>query len=222
LNCPCCRVPMNTNLEYGHPVNNLIRGLNIEQLKKAVDALALVSLANQREAVLPEMNDEEFENMPSGTQLEIAYRKLAFYNCKACEYPFFGGLVDCVADMEAQQDGPQERKCLNCSIGKSKARCGCDLENLIFKCMCCCNPATYHCGGTEFYCNRCHDDLYTAHPCPGPEKCPLGIVHPVNCVGTIGGGKAVTPFAIFCKQCGPLGHLWDCDAGSNMNGLDKN
>ena len=52
-------------------------------------------------------------------------------------------------------------------MSKDIRNCKHPTEFLSYKCMCCCTVATWYCGATNFYCDRCHDDLHTIYPCLG-------------------------------------------------------
>jgi len=57
-------------------------------------------------------------------------------------------------------------------------------EQIDWKCMFCCSVALFHCFGTHYFCNACHDE-YCRPPynqvetkdCNG-VNCPLGVPHP--------------------------------------------
>jgi len=51
----------------------------------------------------------------------------------------------------------------------------------MFKCDSCCAVATWNCFSNH-YCERCHNQACDPkhYPCPGPEKCCLGMPHPPN------------------------------------------
>jgi len=134
-----------------------------------------------------------------------------YFACRECRHPYFGGKKDCAAGVEQSNKKKTDYECMPCVAARE---CGCAPENLTYKCMLCCSPATYYCLGTEFYCDRCHGDLRTVHPCPGPGKCPLGVEHPPNQVGTHGGGKPQRPFALSCGICGPIAKPYKGELGN--------
>ena len=111
-----------------------------------------------------------------------------------------------------------KKLCMDCIRRATQTGdCKHGFDELQYKCIKCCAPATYYCLGTEFYCDRCHSDLSTLYPCPGPHKCPLGFPHPPNTIGTHGGGGRVVPFAISCSICGPIARSFDNSILSNFS-----
>lgn len=85
--------------------------------------------------------------------------RCAFYECKTCQKPFFGGLIDC--EQEAQQTNTSDLNCATCllkKVGYGQKICsehGGD-QNIIWKCMYCCSEATYICNmGTLHLCKSC-------------------------------------------------------------------
>jgi len=71
----------------------------------------------------------------------------------------------------------------------------------LFKCASCCDVATWHCY-SHHYCERCHNQASEPkhYPCPGPDKCPLGMLHPPNGEG-VHCSKDVVSFCIGCAAC---------------------
>jgi len=322
ISCPLCRQV----LEHGEFENERLR--DIKQLKQTTDLLALDSLKeNVREIIPGSHPGRKLKRMSSIDQLELAYRKLAFYQCGKCLRPYCGGTISCsdaadqafsegpnppIAALEENpappdvpmeldgqenpvpllddslvdddehgveskreapsgsdetdddydvssedheeveflppadcileellklvpeepelppeepepqgvnepsvEDSPPEVEdvgqkfkytCLECLTNKP---CGHPTSHLIYKCIKCCSVATFYCLGTEFYCDRCHGDLKTVYVCPGRKKCPLGISHPPNRVGTHGGGAPVVPFVVGCRICGIVSYSMD-------------
>ena len=106
-------------------------------------------------------------------------------------------------DDEENDNGEIDRKgryCFDCSTVKIKKVCEHPATDLIFKCVGCCSPATFYCGGANFYCNSCHNGA-PYQLCEGPEKCPLGVAHPPNDQYMQG---MHVPFVIGCGHCGPV------------------
>ena len=219
--------------------------VEIKLLKAKTDNLALERVEKKKYKEIYESKAEKksVKKLSKEDKLAFAYRKLLFYQCSRCKNPFCGGAASCARlfaeahanhqeqlqaeQTEGTEEQPQaqppaepenkEKLCLECLTGKTL--CSHPVEEMTFKCIKCCAPSTYYCLGTEFYCDRCHSDLYTVFPCPGPGKCPLGIVHPPNCVGTHGGGSRVVPFVLACGICGPANCSYDA---SNLDNFRYN
>jgi len=97
-------------------------------------------------------------------------------------------------------------------------------QHAVFKCDSCCSIATWNCTN-HHYCERCHQDPWStkSYPCPGPDKCPLGIAHPPNVDGNLevarGQNIMHASFVIGCAAC--LG-VSDLAQGEGLNYSDKN
>lgn len=62
--------------------------------------------------------------------------------------------------------------------------------------MFCCSVALFNCGGTEWYCNRCHNEGgKKIRDCNG-KKCPLNVPHP-----PAGPNYKKSGFALGCSIC---------------------
>ena len=128
--------------------------LILEQI--ALDAPDIWKLARQEARV---GNEESLKRT-----LNEARRKYAFYLCKHCKEPYFGGTVECADQMDAdhyQERGQdrEERLCVACTP-LSQSICRNPLEHagyLIWKCRYCCQPATHLCYGNVHFCDDCHD-----------------------------------------------------------------
>lgn len=92
-------------------------------------------------------------------------------------------------NVEKKQTKAEDLLCQDCvlkEIGAGQEICATHGKAQIdWKCMYCCSIALFHCFGTHFMCNDCHNDYmfkynYSDPPvkdCFGVE-CPLGIPHP--------------------------------------------
>jgi len=66
--------------------------------------------------------------------------------------------------------------------------------------MYCCSVALYHCFGTTYFCDRCHDEFCNfekvkVRDCNG-QNCPLGVPHPKG-----GSNYKITAFPLGCGLC---------------------
>ena len=124
-----------------------------------------------------------------GDLLALAMYACSFYECRRCEKPYFGGMIDCQADLGLEETTTKEDlQCKDCqlaSYGAGDALCGLHgTKHIEWKCLFCCSVAVYFCYGTHYFCHRCHDE-YVAPPknhvelrdCQG-AICPLGVPHP--------------------------------------------
>ena len=112
----------------------------------------------------------------------------AFYQCHECEKPYFGGMIDCMAELGMEEQASKEDLiCQTCQLkahGAGETTCekhgNADID---WKCMFCCSVAVWHCFGTHYFCDRCHTE-YCNRGCRvelrdcGGKDCPLGIPHP--------------------------------------------
>lgn len=172
-------------------------------LKKKIEELAVAKAI-----------EDEITNGLQGDDL-VAYsmKTLAFYACKQCKEPYCGGLVSCAQDLDIDTDSLRCHKCifedkppvkyldeehkvldLRCVIHGYKSA--------IFKCDSCCSVATWDCSHYH-YCENCHNLAGNVknYPCPGNEKCPLGIAHPPNGTHVHGSLPLPVPFVIGCIRC---------------------
>jgi len=131
-------------------------------------------------------------------------KTIAVYVCSKCQRSYCGGRVECARDFnEVDKSNLLCQKCMWSSIvGDHKCeRHG--VRHAMFKCDSCCNIATYDCIYNH-YCDRCHAlaSKKKCFPCPGSEKCSLGIPHPPNLPAKHGGERnRIEPFVIGCMAC---------------------
>jgi hypothetical protein len=132
--------------------------------------------------------------------------------CVDCHEPYCGGLINCAQDLEEIDES--NLRCQECTFKKldleqkekepKDYRCFTHgYKSAVYKCDSCCSIATYDCIYNH-YCDRCHNQAYLDknYPCPGPEKCPLGIIHPPNLPAKHSGlQNAPVPFVLGCSKC---------------------
>jgi len=122
--------------------------------------------------------------------------------CEVCRGPGIRGKLSCAEEMNI--DLSAKYVCDTCEWGQKNAkdhRCFVHGKKYaMFKCDSCCAVATWDCFSNH-YCERCHNmACETKHfPCPGPDKCPLGIAHPQNSHGRH--GESNLGFVIGCFKC---------------------
>ena len=92
--------------------------------------------------------------------LDQGRRDYAFYLCGACDEPYFGGAVECIAGgEEAELRSGEDRLCSTCSP-KPATVCRTPSEHGAFhvwKCRYCCNPSRFVCYGNVHFCTECHE-----------------------------------------------------------------
>jgi len=121
--------------------------------------------------------------------------------CDLCREPGVAGKLSCAEEMNLDLEAPYT--CDKCEWGKEAKDHRCFLHGkkyAMFKCDSCCNPATWDCFSNH-YCERCHNMAGATKdfPCPGPDKCPLGIAHPRNSHGRH--GENDIGFVLGCFKC---------------------
>jgi F-box associated region len=108
--------------------------------------------------------------------LEEARRNYAFYWCKSCQEPYFGGTVECADDAVLGDDQQQQqsnnttatstattsidRLCVACAPQPQWIHCTAPVEHgasHVWKCRYCCQVATMVCYGNLHFCTSCHD-----------------------------------------------------------------
>ena len=131
-------------------------------LKKKVDKQALFHAEEQ--GIL---NDERLSTEGDfyyGKPQEFANHRCALYECHKCKVPYFGGLIDCEQEAnnaEQRKTKPEDLICQDCllkEIGVGEINCAKHGKAQIYwKCQYCCSVALFHCFGTHYMCNSCHD-----------------------------------------------------------------
>jgi len=146
---------------------------------------------------------EDFENLYN-TNLSKAEEKcleeLAILHCIECKTYFSGGKIKCAEMLELDMDNV---RCEQCSWQDAVEDHRClkhGYQYAIYKCDSCCDVATFQCS-TNHYCHRCHNQAYQKknYPCPGPEKCKLGMPHPKNVEAYH--GQTNDGFVVGCIKC---------------------
>jgi hypothetical protein len=172
---------------------------------KINEALALKKKIETR--AMEKVKEDSLFNDFKGSDEELlkhAMEKLAFYKCVDCSEPYCGGMVDCGRDLEINE---KELRCQQCVFKKEDTnvrdlRClAHGYKHAMFKCDSCCSIATWDCIYNH-YCDRCHSQASSVknYPCPGNQKCPLGIPHPPN-HSAVHCQEEIVPFVIGCMKC---------------------
>eukprot|EP00479_Gromia_sphaerica_P006362 TRINITY_DN1765_c0_g1_i1.p1 TRINITY_DN1765_c0_g1~~TRINITY_DN1765_c0_g1_i1.p1 ORF type:complete len:144 (-),score=14.08 TRINITY_DN1765_c0_g1_i1:82-513(-) len=129
----------------------------------------------------------------------------AYYNCKKCSEPYFGGRRDCEQNADAEGRPADEFVCYDCSDLKNVA---CNIpqhkEYHLYKCRFCCSVAVWFCWGTTHFCEPCHSDRPWERAkwprdkfkqCRGRESCILKTDHAPN------GSEADCEYSLGCAMC---------------------
>jgi len=196
LNCGVCRRP----LEHEELAAELASHRALRQ--RVADA----ALEGFREDGLVQEMVQELERYPSEDEMRArAEDIMAVHLCGDCSEPYCAGRVECAAPGEATPRAAAARRCPKCewaAQGWDKARCMVHGHRFaLYKCDSCCDVAVWSCHSNR-YCERCHNQASEAkhYPCPGPELCPLGGLHPPNSTGVHGSNDRGS-FVIGCRAC---------------------
>jgi len=140
----------------------------------------------------------------------------AFFDCGQCRHPFCAGKISCAEEFDLD---PSTLICDGCQWSQEAKDHRCfkhGKDYAIFKCDFCCNVASWACY-SHHYCNYCHDHGGYQHPtpCPGGNKCPLGMAHPPP-VQKDDINKYVVSFVIGCRKCQDP----NCDIEYHSDNLD--
>ena len=97
-----------------------------------------------------------------GKLLELAMHSCAFYQCSDCSKPYFGGMIDCQAQLGMEEKIDKEAlRCQDCQIkayGAGQSTCAKHgTAHIEWKCNLCCSVAVWHCFGTNYFCEACHE-----------------------------------------------------------------
>lgn len=131
---------------------------------------------------------------------------MRFRTCQRCNNPFFDGKVECAAPPEDQNGREREAVCPEClnlqyvpPPGGWPSVCtvhGTEFVN--WKCNWCCSTATFNCGGTVYFCERCHQRPFgEVYPCVGAPGC--RVQHVQN--------DGQTPLCLGCGLCNFEGRM---------------
>ena len=157
MSCPSCKAEIEET--SCQEINDEIKKLQI--LRHSIEKQALEVAENQG------LDKHERLTTPGdfyeGKLLEFALHSCAFYACYECEKPYFGGMVDCQAQLGIEEKANKEDlRCKDCTLkayGAGKETCEKHGdEHIDWKCMFCCSVAVWHCFGTHFFCERCHNE----------------------------------------------------------------
>jgi hypothetical protein len=185
-----------------------------EQLKEHFDLkekVVGIAVGKYREDGLDEKLGETLGRDPTDEEVrKDAQDVMAVYMCATCRpsQPYCGGRADCV---QMQDLVAESLKCHECEwaalAGENDRRCMVHGHKFaMFKCDSCCAIATWNCTYHHF-CERCHGMAFGAKsfPCPGPDKCPLGIPHPKNIEAdfsiAMNAKKVHKSFVLGCTAC---------------------
>jgi len=159
----------------------------------------LYQLMNQERRLflqIKKMTENQNKGLPKEEQGDWA-----FFKCVECTHPFCGGKISCAEEFKLD---PATMVCDGCDWAKDAEDHRCfehGKDFAVFKCDFCCSPASWACGSVH-YCTYCHDHGGYQHPtpCPGPDKCPLGIPHPPP-ITPQESGRYTISFVIGCHKC---------------------
>lgn len=193
MTCPECRIPLQ------HPdLASEIEKHNVFRSK--VEDMCLIKC---REDKLIE-NLEEIIISSEKEAKNLCFDTMSCFMCYSCNVPYCGGRIDCAEDSTLDITTMRCEKCLfNDSNSSSLWQGKCKKHGYkfaIYKCDSCCSVATWDCRSNH-YCERCHKSAFSSknYPCPGLDKCPLGIPHPPNKTGIH--GEVDFGFVIGCVRC---------------------
>ena len=135
-----------------------------DALRQKVDKLIHEQVALDSPEIWKQAQHESMQGNvePVKKILDDARRKYAFFLCKNCKEPYFGGTVECADQMDVDDNQGQrqeERLCVACTPLSQKI-CRNPQEHagyLTWKCRHCCQPATHLCYGNVHFCDHCHD-----------------------------------------------------------------
>ena len=200
LSCPACKTPIR-NLSHVPQLQTDLSQLlkfkkQIETLCEKVKAKGKISMSPVTKA------GGQFFNKPK----EYLLAKCAFYQCKECSKPFYGGLADCERDLQMNETQSKDdlicKKCAIKQIGAGQYNCEKHGHKFItWKCYACCSEALYLCG-SMYLCEDHHNGhlngTYKQNEimdCGGVD-CPLGVPHPTASKDPI---KSMYPLG--CSLC---------------------
>ena len=200
MSCPSCKAPI--DVFDCEPIARVLGPL--VGMKKRVEKMALKHA--EAEGLFEDNRINTVGDHFFGKPLEYALHRCAFYKCNGCKKPYFGGLIDCMQAAQNDADKTEEdlmcKDCLVKEMGVGQTTCAKHGKKQIdWKCMYCCSTALFHCFGTHFMCNPCHELVCRGLPVPLRDchgvNCPLGIAHPPPCHDPRKGGV----FPLGCGIC---------------------
>jgi hypothetical protein len=196
LNCSLCRSP----LEHGALEEKLAphRDLRDRAFDVALKKFQDDGFREQFEELDRPITEEEI--------IAEAVAVMVVFQCCDCKEPFCAGRMDCAEAAMLDETHAKPMQCPTCewtsSARRNDHRCMIHGHKYaMFKCDSCCAVATWNCYSNH-YCERCHNEAHMAkhYPCPGPEKCPLGMPHPPN-VEAKHVKDEMASFCIGCTAC---------------------
>lgn len=196
LKCPCCRKMYVTDasdntFRWSMPISSAVNKVDsnfwYDVWEKVMNVYRDVDyLISMKERGLPEEEKGGW----------------AIFNCQRCTKLYIPGKMSCAEEMNLNLD-EQEFVCPECEwqVEAKDHRCfKHGKKYAMFKCDSCCSIASWDCFYNH-YCERCHNRACDKkfYPCPGGDKCPLGIPHPPNSQGVHGQNNF--GFVIGCYKC---------------------
>lgn len=193
------------NYGYGQcreiPYHDCVKDLAQKWIDAAnkIEELTLVKM--KEESLEDEKDHVNNPGIPQYYKQPLNYARdlFEFYFCDNCHQPFYGGHKNCQGVVNINNN--EEFKCLRCQrefLHDKFCKIHGD-KNMSFKCFFCCNESLYCCGGTTYYCKRCHD-VGVPNPLPQCDgKCAFS-PHPPNGQRTI---------CAICLDC-------ECEKEKNM------
>ncbi|CAD8076897.1 unnamed protein product [Paramecium primaurelia] len=174
--CPLCKKWLDVKHKEIQTKLNAASQLQLQIQDLCIERLDIEGMKQAKEITDPK---SQYFQKPK----EFAMDKFCFYQCFKCEKPYFGGIKNCQAAAENNdrtQFNKEDLICSSCCPISFEAKCNKHgVKYIEFKCRFCCSVAVWFCGGTTHYCEPCHSgrNPNMNKPCPGPEKCPLGVNH---------------------------------------------
>ena len=205
LDCPSCKQEIKINYQLPWISSKL---QTLHQLKEHIrkeSVNAAIKEGYDKEGRVVDPNDYYY-----GRLEDFAMHNCTFYECWDCKQPYFGGMQDCEAALNAENALTKEDlKCDGCRrngiAGFGKDMCHKHGNEFIdFKCMYCCSVAMFICAsGRYYFCQPCHNDIMNGGKhkaqtkCIGGADCPLGVYsHP-----EAGDDPKKAAFALGCSLC---------------------
>lgn len=146
--CRCAKCGQFCNHEKLHHLTR-----KVDVLREKVDLL----VEEQWQIEAPQLWDT---SSPENKEklVEDGRQKFAFYLCKSCDEPYFGGTIECADNLEEEEQN-RSGLCPSCAP-QSQLSCRHPLQHRgyhVWKCRYCCKPSQYVCYGTVHFCKSCHE-----------------------------------------------------------------
>lgn len=193
LKCPLCRANYHNHkrqYDYGPQANKIhkvVPDFRYNIMRPVFNEYeTILHLIEQKERGLPETERGGW----------------AFLGCGKCDKFYIPGKLSCAEEQNLDID-TMDLTCPECewSMESQDHRCFKHGKRYaMYKCDSCCAIASWDCYSAH-YCERCHQRASSkkSYPCPGKDKCPLGIAHPPNSHGIH--GRPNFGFVIGCYKC---------------------